>query len=78
MGESRRPSLLAQIVTWTVVGVLALVALKVVVAALRVLANVFGILLGVLLTLTFTILPIAVLGWLVMKLIERLRRAGER
>jgi len=76
MGESRRPSLLAQIVTWTVVGVLALVALKVVVAALRVLANVFGILLGVLLTLTFTILPIAVLGWLVMKLIERLRRAG--
>ncbi|MFO7261268.1 MAG: hypothetical protein DIU52_008925 [bacterium] len=78
MGESRRPSLLAQIVTWTVVGVLALVALKVVVAALRVLANVFGILLGVLLTLTFTILPIAVLGWLVMKLIERLRRADER
>jgi len=69
---------LAQIVTWTVVGVLALVALKVVVAALRVLANVFGILLGVLLTLTFTILPIAVLGWLVMKLIERLRRADER
>jgi len=78
MGESRRPSLLAQIVTWTVVGVLALVALKVVVAALRVLANVFGILVGVLLTLTFTILPIAVLGWLVMKLIERLRRADER
>nr|PZN91866.1 MAG: hypothetical protein DIU52_00415 [bacterium] len=69
---------MAQIVTWTVVGVLALVALKVVVAALRVLANVFGILLGVLLTLTFTILPIAVLGWLVMKLIERLRRADER
>ena len=78
MEESHRPSLLAQIVTWTVVGVLALVAIKIAIAALRVLAAVFGFVLGLLLTLTFTILPIVVLGWLVMKLFEWLGRSNER
>jgi len=41
---------------------------------LRVLGAVFGIVLGILLTLVFTVLPLVVLGWLVMKVIERLRR----
>jgi len=77
MEESRRPSLLAQIVTWTIVGFLALIALKIAVGVLRVLGAVFGFVLGLLLTLTFTILPLAVLGWLVMKLIERLQRRDE-
>ncbi len=77
MEGRRRPSRLAEIVTWLVVGILALLALRIAIGVLRVLGAVFGIVLGVLLTLTFTILPLVVLGWLVMKLIERLRRHDE-
>lgn len=77
MEESRRPSLLAEVLTWVVVGVLALFALKVAFGVLRVLGAVFGIVLGILLTLVFTVLPLVVLGWLVMKVIERLRRREE-
>jgi uncharacterized membrane protein required for colicin V production len=71
MEETRKPSLLAEMVTWVVVGAVALVALKLV---LGVLGAVLGAAFGVLRFLLFTVAPLALAGWLVMKAVERLRR----
>ncbi|HEX7088531.1 MAG TPA: hypothetical protein VF192_00250 [Longimicrobiales bacterium] len=71
MEETRKPSLLAEVATWVIMGAVALVALKLV---LGVLGAVLGAAFGVLSFLLFTVAPFALAGWVVMKGVERLRR----
>lgn len=55
MGE-RNTSLLSRIITWTIIGIVALIVLKI---AMRLLGLVFGLL--------FTVVPILLIGWLAVK-----------
>jgi len=78
MDETRKPSLLAEVLTWIVVGAVALVALKLLLGLVgAVLGPVFGAAFGILSFLLFTVAPLALAGWVVMKLVERLRRPEE-
>lgn len=53
-------SLFKQIVTWTVVGILAILALKIVL-------NLLGMAFGLITFLLFTVGPILLVGWLAVK-----------
>lgn len=65
MGEKK--SLLVRIVTWTVVGLLALLVIKLAVRLLGFLVGLAGMLLGLLMFLVFTAGPIVLIGWLAVK-----------
>lgn len=65
MGENR--SLLGRIVTWTIIGLLALVAIKIALRLLGFLMGLAGIVVGAVMFLLFTVGPIVLLGWLVVK-----------
>lgn len=65
MGENR--SLLSRIVTWTIVGILAVLALRIAVHLLGFLLGVLGMVFGIAVFLMFTVGPILLLGWLGMK-----------
>jgi hypothetical protein len=58
MGDNT--SLFARIVTWTIVGIIAVLAIKMVLGLL-------GVVLGLAGFLLFTVGPILLLGWLAMK-----------
>jgi hypothetical protein len=58
MGENT--SLLGRIVTWTIVGIIAILAIKLVLGVL-------GFVLGLAGFLFFVVAPLILLGWLVMK-----------
>lgn len=58
MGEKK--SLLSRIVTWTVLAILAVIALRL---ALRLVGAVFGLVAFLL----FTIAPLVLIGWIAMK-----------
>lgn len=58
MAENR--TLLQQIVTWTIVGILAVLALKLV-------AGILGMAFGLVSFLLFTVGPILLVGWLAVK-----------
>lgn len=58
MGENT--SLLGKVVTWTIIGVVALLAIKVVLGVL-------GMVLGLAGFVLFTVGPIILLGWLAIK-----------
>ena len=65
MGEKK--SLLVRIITWTVVGLLALIVIKLAVRLLGFLVGLAGMLLGLLMFLVFTAGPIVLVGWLAVK-----------
>jgi hypothetical protein len=58
MGEDR--SLVSRIVTWTILGVLALIAIKLVLRLL-------GVVLGLAGFVLFTVAPLVLMGWLALK-----------
>lgn len=58
MGENT--SLLGKVVTWTIIGIGAILALKIAVSLL-------GMVFGLTVFLLFTVGPILLLGWLAMK-----------
>lgn len=62
MNENK--SLLSRIVTWTIVGLLAFVAIKLSLRLLGVLFGLMGIVLGMGVFLIFTLGPIVLVGWL--------------
>lgn len=64
---SEKESLLSRIVTWTIILVLAVLALKVVGWVVRFLIGVVGLVFGLVLALLFTVGPILLVGWLAMK-----------
>lgn len=58
MGENK--SLLSRVVTWTILGVLALIAIKLVFRLL-------GVVVGLAAFVLFTVAPLVLLGWLALK-----------
>lgn len=58
MGENK--SLLSRVVTWTILGVLALIAIKLVFRLL-------GVVLGLAAFVLFTVAPLVLIGWLALK-----------
>lgn len=65
MGENK--SLLSRIATWTILGLLAIIALKIVVRLLVFLLGLTGIVFGITVFLLFTVAPVVLLGWLALK-----------
>jgi hypothetical protein len=65
MGENK--SLLSRIVTWTILGLLAVLAFKILLRVLGVLVGMAGMIFGMVVFLLFTVGPILLLGWLGMK-----------
>ena len=65
MGENS--SLLGRIVTWTIVGILAVVALKIAVRLIGIVMGLAGMVFGVAMFFLFTVGPLILLGWLAMK-----------
>ena len=65
MSENR--SLFGRIVTWTVVGLLVLVALKIAVRLAGFAIGLAGMVLGVAMFVLFTVGPIVLLGWVAVK-----------
>ena len=65
MSENR--SLLGRIVTWTVVGILAVIALKIALRLIGFLMGMLGMVLGLAMFLLFTVGPIVLVGWLAVK-----------
>lgn len=64
--SDNRP-LLGRILTWTVVGMVALIALKITVRLIGFLIGLAGMAFGVAIFLLFTLGPIILLGWLAVK-----------
>jgi hypothetical protein len=58
MGENA--SLLGKVVTWTIVGLVAIIAIKIALGLLGVVVGLAGFLI-------FTIAPVLILGWLAVK-----------
>lgn len=65
MGENR--SLLGRILTWTVIAIVGVFAIKLAVRLLGFVFGLFGIALGLVTFLLFTVGPLVLLGWLMMK-----------
>lgn len=65
MNENK--SLLGQIVTWTIIGILAILAFKLAMWLLGFLLGMAGMVLGIALFLLFTVGPILLVGWLAVK-----------
>lgn len=65
MSENR--SLFGRILTWTVVGILAVIALKIAVRLIGFAVGLAGMVLGVAMFILFTLGPIVLLGWLGVK-----------
>jgi hypothetical protein len=72
MGE--RKSLLARIVTWTIIGLLAVVAFKLLTRLLAFVVGLLGVAFGVAMFLLFTVGPLILLGWLAMKVWDAFAR----
>jgi hypothetical protein len=64
---SEHKSLLSRIVTWTVIGILAVLALKLVVRLLGFLMGFVGMVFGLVTFLLFTVGPLVLIGWLASK-----------
>ena len=65
MGENR--SLLGRIVTWTIVGVLAVIAFKIAIRLIGFMVGLAGMVLGLIMFLVFTVGPLILVGWLAIK-----------
>lgn len=65
MNENK--SLLSQIVTWTIIGILGVLAFKLAMWLLSFLLGMVGMVFGVALFLLFTVGPILLVGWLAVK-----------
>lgn len=65
MGETK--SLLGRILTWTILGVLAVVAFRLALRVIAFLVGLAGMVLGLVMFLVFTLGPIVLLGWLAVK-----------
>lgn len=65
MGENK--SLLRKIVSWTILGILAVVVIRIAFKLLGILVGVVGMVFGLAMFLLFTVAPIVVLGWLGVK-----------
>lgn len=70
--------MLSALIGIIVVGIVAFVALTVLLALIGVVFGVAFGLLGLVLTLAFKVLPIVVVGWLVVKLVQRAERPRSR
>lgn len=64
---SEGKSLLSRIVTWTIIGVLAVLAIKLALRLLGFLVGVVGAVLGLVVFFLFTVGPILLVGWLGVK-----------
>jgi hypothetical protein len=60
-------SLISRIVTWTILGVLAVVGIRLALQLLGIVTGVLGAVFGVAGFLLFTVGPIMLAGWLAMK-----------
>lgn len=60
MAENKNKTLVEQIVTWIIVGILAILALKLV-------TGILGMAFGLVSFLLFTVAPILLVGWLATK-----------
>jgi hypothetical protein len=60
-------SLLSRIATWAVIGILAIIALKIVGRLLAFVVGLVGMVFGIAMFLIFTVAPVVLLGWLAMK-----------
>lgn len=60
-------SLPGRIVTWLMVGVLAIVALKIAVRLIAFLMGLLGVVFGIAMFLLFTVGPVLLIGWLAVK-----------
>ncbi|NIP81545.1 MAG: hypothetical protein GWM90_20950 [Gemmatimonadetes bacterium] len=65
MGEKK--SMLRRVVTWTILGVLAVLAIRIALKLLGVLVGVVGMAFGLAMFLLFTVAPVVILGWLAVK-----------
>lgn len=65
MGENK--SLLGRIVTWTIIGIVAVLAIKLAIWLLGFLMGLVGVVFGIAMFLLFTVGPILVVGWLAVK-----------
>lgn len=64
---SEEKSLLSRIVTWTIIGILAVLAIKLALRLLAFLVGVAGAILGLIVFFLFTVGPILLVGWLGVK-----------
>jgi hypothetical protein len=65
MGEKK--SLLRKVVTWTLLGVLAVIVIRIAFKILGVLVGVVGMVFGLAMFLLFTVAPVVFLAWLAVK-----------
>lgn len=65
MNENK--SLLSRIVTWAIIGVLAILAVKIALRVLGFLFGLVGMVFGLALFLLFTVGPLVLLGWLALR-----------
>ena len=59
-------SLLGKVVTWTIIGILAVIAFKIALRLIGFLMGLAGMLMGMVMFLVFTVGPLVRLGWLAM------------
>ena len=64
---SEEKSLLGRIVTWTVIGILAVLAIRLAAHLLGFLMGIVGMVFGLVTFLLFTVGPLILVGWLAMK-----------
>lgn len=61
------PSLLSRVVTWSIVGILAVLAIKLAIRLLAFLFGIMGMLFGMVAFLLFTVGPVLLVGWMAAK-----------
>lgn len=64
---SETKSLLRRFVTWTIIGVLAVIAIRLALRLIGFLMGLVGMALGLVMFLLFTVGPVLLLGWLAVK-----------
>ena len=65
MSETR--SLFNRVMTWTIIGIVMLVALKIALRLLGFVMGLAGMVVGLVMFLLFTVGPLVLLGWVVVK-----------
>lgn len=65
MGDDRLT--IGTVLTWIVIGILAIVAIRIALHLAGIVLGIFGVVLGIAAFLLFTLGPIILVGWLAMK-----------
>lgn len=61
-----KPSVLSRAITWLIIGILAIIAVKVALRLLAFLLGMLGMVFGIAMFLLFTVAPIILMGWLAL------------